>query len=125
MTWGVGSVMLSPTLCPSICKSMTSTTQRMNEEEISGVIFDYTGIYISETSVLAPVLWTARVLDGLLVDSDEASATSLCPAVCSTDLSKAVAVAGCTTALTGALDNTFVVDYVTANMVCPVSASFS
>ena len=42
-----------------------------------------------------------------------------------TELGKAVAVAGCSTALTGSLDDTILVDYVTAKMVCPVSANFS
>ena len=125
VTWGVGSAVLGPVFCPSLCKSMTTADRRMDGDNIADRLFEYTGVYVGEHSVLAPVLWTARLLEVLVLPSMEGEegssllARNICPAMCSADLAKAVGLAGCGAGLSGALDNTVVSDYL-ARLVCPV-----
>ena len=125
VTWGIGSVVLNPSICPSICSTMINATRRADAKKEQDVLFDYTGIYVSENSLLSPVLFASRLLGGMVMSSFDPSSQSvptgnLCPSMCSVDLAKAVAVTGCGTSLMGVLDGTFVEDYVTASMVCPV-----
>ena len=65
VTWGIGSVVLNPSICPSICSSMINATRRAETRDEQDVLFDYTGIYVSEKSLLAPVMWASRLLGGM------------------------------------------------------------
>ena len=124
VTWGVGSAVLGPDFCPSFCKSVSKAKRKLDGEDIADRFFEYTGVYVSEDSILAPVILTARILGGLVIPSeDDLEGTgSFCPAMCSPDLAKAVTVTGCGTALMGALDTMYIADYVTSNVIFPVSS---
>ena len=124
VTWGLGTAVFSPGMCPLICSSMTKGTGKIGDNEISEIIFDITGVYVSDRSVLSPIIWATRLLEGMVmfaVNSPSNRATDdLCPIMCSADLTKAIAVTGCGTSLMGVLENTFFEDYMTTGMVCPV-----
>ena len=122
VTWGLGSAVLGPGLCPSLCKSMTTATRKMDKDDITELLFEYTGVYVSEYSILAPVLWTARLLLGSLtlvqrVSSDNKDILEdFCPTLCSADMVRSIAVAGCGSSLMG---NNLIA--VSPSLICPVS----
>ena len=125
VTWGVGTAVFSPGICPFICNSMIEGTRKVGDNEMSQTLFDITGVYVSEKSVFSPILWATRLLEGVVMFAanppSNRGADDLCPIMCSTDLAKAVSVAGCGTSLMGALDNTFLEDYMATSLVCPVN----
>ena len=126
VTWGLGSAFLNLASCPSFCSSITEATRKMDTEVMSEALFDYTGVYISQNSVLSPLVGAFKLLGLLLSAMDmpaERNTDNLCPTVCSADLAKTFALAGCGTSLMGALDDTFIEDYVSTKLSCPVSKS--
>ena len=118
------TAVFSPGMCPFICSSTTEGTGKIGDNDISEILFDITGVYVSDKSVLSPIIWATRLLEGMVmfaVNSPSNRATDdLCPIMCSTNLAKAIAVTGCGTSLMGVLENTFPEDYMTTRMVCPV-----
>merc|ERR1711962_1362384 len=74
VTWGLSYAVSSPAICDRLCPGVTAAARRVDGEEMTDMVYDYTGVYISPFSLLSPVLYTARVILGTVITIQEISA---------------------------------------------------
>merc|ERR1711962_1446654 len=142
VTWGLSYAVSSPAICDMLCPGVTAAARRVDGEEMTDMLYDYTGVYISPYSLLSPVLYTARVILGTVITIKEITAHTedgvtaenrtitgeLCENICDSGESivLAVAVVSCGGSLLvdTFTDDSFVEDLmglVKPSVVCPLA----
>merc|ERR1711962_41544 len=142
VTWGLSYAVSSPAICDMLCPGVTAAARRVDGEQMTDMLYDYTGVYISPYSLLSPVLYTARVILGTVITIKEITAHTedgvtaenrtitgeLCENICDSGESivLAVAVVSCGGSLLvdTFTDDSFVEDLmglVKPSVVCPLA----
>ena len=136
MSWGLTHGELNTPQGVEELNNTTTTTfkdpqkvQTVNGwKAISGPLFNYTGIYISDDSVLAPLAWLGYMMKGLYLAAmgssermDEGFTNDLCDITCSAGLVRVLALVGCGGSALGLLENSIILNFISSNMICPVS----
>ena len=108
--------------------SLTNATKKTGWNSVANQLFDYTGVYISDQSVLSPLVWLGHIMRGLFLTAmgdpkrmKTEFTEDLCDITCSSGLARVLAVVGCGGSALGLLDNSFILDYISSNVICPVS----